>query len=71
MVSQLQAILPYGAELHSTASKKGEIYASEWNRFGTGGWRGSSRERLADIAGIAELGDMERKRIRWAASIYE
>ena len=48
------------------------MYAAEWNRFITGGWRGSSRERFADIAGIAELGEaMKRKRIRWAASVYE
>ena len=70
--SQLMAILTYGAELHSKSSKRGEMQAAEWNRFITGGWRGSSRERLADIAGIAELREaMKRQRIRWAASIYE
>ena len=57
---------------HTTPNKRGEMYAAEWNRFITGAWRGSSTERLADIAGIAELGEaMKRMKIRWAASVYE
>ena len=37
-----------------------------------GAWRGSSRERVADIVGVAELSQaMKRKRVRWAASVYE
>ena len=48
------------------------MLASEWNRFITGRWRRSSRERVADIAGIAELSEaMRRKKILWAAGIYE
>ena len=65
VVSQLMAILTYGAELHSKPSKKGELQAAEWNRIITGGWRGSSRERLADITGIVELREgMKRNRVR-------
>ena len=65
MVSQLLPILTYGAELHGEPSERGERYAAEWNRFIAGAWRGSSRERVADIVGIAELKQaMERKRIR-------
>ena len=44
VVSQLRLILTYGAELHSKLSKRGMLLAAEWNRFVTGGWRGSSRE---------------------------
>ena len=70
VVSQLMAILTYGAELHSEPSEKGKLVAAESNRFITGGWTGSSRARLADIAGIAELEEEVRgKGIRWAASI--
>ena len=72
VVSQLLPRMTYGAELHNTPSKKVEIYAAEWNRCIVGEWRGSSTERVADIAGIAELEEaMKRKKIRWAASIYE
>lgn len=72
VVSQLLPILTHGAELHWKPSKKGELYAAEWNRFITGAWRGSSRERVACIAGIAGLEEaMRRKRIRWAASVYD
>ena len=69
VVSQLMAILTYGAEPHSKPSEQGRLLGAEWNRFVTGGWRGSSRERLAGIAGIAEV--MRNKRIGWAVSIYE
>ena len=66
------AILTYGAELHSKPSEKEKVHVAEGNRFITGGWRGSNRERLADIAGIAKLEQaMKRKRIQWAARIYE
>ena len=72
VVSQLLAILIYGAELHSEPSKKGEMLEAEWSRFVTCGWRGSNRERVADIADIAGVAEaMKHKRIRWAASIYE
>ena len=72
VVSQLLPILTYGAVLYSVPTEKGKAMAAEWNRFITGGWRGSSRQRLADITGIMELEQaMERKRIWWAASIYE
>lgn len=54
----------------SAPRKRGESYAAEWNRFVAGAWRGSSRERIADIVGIAELKEaMTRKRIIWAASV--
>ena len=72
VVSQLMPILTYGAELHSEPSEKGELIAAEWNRFVTGEWRGSSRERIADIAGILEQqGAREGWGVRWAASVYE
>ena len=64
VVSQLLPNLTYGAEVHEKPSKKGEMHAAEWN---TGGWRGSNRERLAAIAGV----EVRRKRMRWAASVYE
>lgn len=72
VVSQPLLILTYGAVLHSVPSERGKAMAAEWNRFITGGWRGSSRQRLADIAGVMELEQaMEKKKIRWAASVYE
>ena len=38
----------------------------------TGGWRGSSRDRLASITVIPALEEaMKNKGIRWAASVYE
>ena len=58
MVPQLLAIV---TELDSKPTKRGEMYASEWNRFIRGGWRGSSRERVADKAGIGELGEAMRR----------
>ena len=65
-------LMTYGAELHNMPSKRGEVYAAQWNRFIAGVWKWSSRERIADIVGITELGEaMKRKRIRWAASTYE
>lgn len=42
VVSQFMSILTYGAELHNTPSKKGEMYAAEWNRFITGGGGGAA-----------------------------
>ena len=72
VVSQLLPILMYGCELHNIPTARGEGYAAGWNRFITGAWRGSSRERVSEIAGIAQLGEaMKRKRIRWAASVDE
>ena len=71
VISQLLPILTYGAELHSTPSQRGMGYAAEWNRFVTGAWRGSSRERVADIVGIAELQEAMRRKIRWGASVYD
>ena len=63
------AIQTYGAELHSKPRK---LLVAEWNHFVTGGRSGSSRERLASIAGIAEPEEAMRNKIkRWAASIYE
>ena len=58
--------------MHDTPSSRAGGYAAEWNRFITGAWRESSRESLAGIAGIAELGEaMKGKKVRWAASVYE
>ena len=69
VVSQLMAILTYGAELHSQPSKSRKLVGAGWNRFITGGWRRSNREH---IAGVAQLeAAMRNKRVRLAASIYE
>ena len=69
VVSQLLPILMYGCELHNTPTARGEGYAAEWNRFITGACTGSSRGRLSEITGIAQLGEATKgKRIRSAVS---
>ena len=71
IVPQLLLILTYGGELHHIPTKEAQALAAEMNRFVVGAWRGSSNERVAAIAGIAELVEaMKRKRVRWTASVY-
>ena len=71
VVSQIILILTYGAELHDIPWEGGRLLG-EITRWVPGAWRGgSSRERVAELAGIEELETQVLvKKLRWAASVY-
>jgi len=67
VIGQLLPILTYGAELYTTPSEEGSRLAARMARWVVMGYKGSSRRKVEEICGIGQLG---KKRIRWAASVY-
>jgi len=71
MTQQILPILTYDCELYPDPSEQQRRLAAEVQRWVVGAYRGSNRNKVEELAGIAELGSlMLCKRIRWAASVY-
>jgi len=64
-------MLTYGSELHTDPSEEASRLAGRMARWICMGYKGSSRQKVEEITGIAQLEVMtHRKRVRWAASVY-
>jgi len=71
VIQQILPILTYGCELYPDPSEQQRRLFAVVQRWVVGAHRGSNRNKVEELTGIAELGRlMLCKRIRWEASVY-
>jgi len=71
VIGQLLPTLTYGSELHHEPTEETSRLAAKFARWVAMGYQGSSRQKIEDITGIGQLEVLtQRKRLRWAASVY-